>query len=271
MSWRDDTPPSVQGDLDLLADEALTAATKLLARQRGELYPFGVRLPLDGEPEVLHVDPSEGEGAQPAPDAVMDMLYESGTMMREGTRGVAFVSLVDTSNGDAVRVELEHCDGGPALVLLLPFRTRRLRRAVETGELEAQAGERRIWTRPAAPVADLGPGRRDGPARPAAHRRRPRGLLLRSAEPLAAWHQREHQRAPAQLLPRGPRPPPPQPRRPRRRGCGAEHAAAQDPRLQDARRSARQVPGNNGRHLNQTPGAARARARPSPLRPALRA
>jgi hypothetical protein len=145
MSWRDDTPPIVQGDLDLLADEALAAAKELLAKQRGELYPFGVRLPVVGEPEMLLVDPGEGE--YPAAGAVLDMLYELGTVMREGTRGVAFVSLVDASNGDAVRVELEHCDGGPALVLLLPFRTRRLRRAVETGELEAQLGERRIWAR----------------------------------------------------------------------------------------------------------------------------
>jgi len=37
--------------------------------------------------------------------------------------------------------------------------------------------------RAAAPIADLGPGRRDGPARSAAHRHRPRRLLLRPAEP----------------------------------------------------------------------------------------
>ena len=46
--------------------------------------------------------------------------------------------------------------------------------------------------RPAAPLADLGPGRGDGQPRPAAHRHRHRGLLLRPAQPLAARHQREH-------------------------------------------------------------------------------
>ena len=40
--------------------------------------------------------------------------------------------------------------------------------------------------RPAAPVADLGPGRGDGPARPAAHRHRASHLLLRPAQPLGS-------------------------------------------------------------------------------------
>ena len=40
--------------------------------------------------------------------------------------------------------------------------------------------------RAAAPLADLGPGRRDGPARPAADRHRPPGLLLRPRSPGSA-------------------------------------------------------------------------------------
>ena len=64
--------------------------------------------------------------------------------------------------------------------------------------------------RAAAPVADLGPGRRDGPARPAADRHRPADLLLRPAQPLAARHEREHQRPAAPVLPQGHRPQPAQ-------------------------------------------------------------
>ena len=60
--------------------------------------------------------------------------------------------------------------------------------------------------RAAAPLADLGPGHRDGPARAASHRHRSRDLLLRSAQPLAARHQREHQRAAPPVLPEGHRP-----------------------------------------------------------------
>jgi hypothetical protein len=144
VSWRDDTPQPVQDDLDLLAHEALTAATDLLAKQRGELFPFGYRLRLDGEKELLAADPGQGE--QPLGQAVLDLLYESTLAMRDGSRAVAFVAPVESPDGDAVRVELEHRDGGPALVLLVPYRTRRLRRAVETGELVASPGERRIWT-----------------------------------------------------------------------------------------------------------------------------
>ncbi len=93
--------------------------------------------------------------------------------------------------------------------------------------------------RAAAPVADLGPGRRDGPARPAAHRHRPGDLLLRPAQPLAARHQREHQRPAAPVLPQGHRPQQAQPRRPRRRRRRPQQPTPQDPRLEDPRRGPR--------------------------------
>src|SRR5437660_4814786 len=60
--------------------------------------------------------------------------------------------------------------------------------------------------RAAPPLARLGPGRRDGPARSAAHRHRPPDLFLRPAEPLATRHQREHQRAAPPVLPQRNRP-----------------------------------------------------------------
>jgi hypothetical protein len=55
----------------------------------------------------------------------------------------------------------------------------------------------------AATVADLGPGGGDGAARPPAGRHRPWRLLLRPAQPVAARHEREHQRALAQYFPKG--------------------------------------------------------------------
>ena len=73
MSWRDETPQALQDDLDLLANEALTAATHLLGKQRGELYPFGVRLPDHAEPEMVSDDPGEGE--HPASETVLALLY----------------------------------------------------------------------------------------------------------------------------------------------------------------------------------------------------
>ena len=67
----------------------------------------------------------------------------------------------------------------------------------------AQLGD---LARAAAPIADLGPGRGDGPARPSQDRRRRRGLLLRSTLTMAASEQREHQRPVAPVLPQGNRP-----------------------------------------------------------------
>jgi IS30 family transposase len=85
---------------------------------------------------------------------------------------------------------------------------------------DAIAATGRDAARAAPPILDLGSGCRDGPARPAADRHRPAGVLLRPAQPLAARHQREHQRAAAPVLPQGHRPQQAQPRRPhRRRHC----------------------------------------------------
>ncbi len=54
-----------------------------------------------------------------------------------------------------------------------------------------------------ASLAHLGSGRGDGAARPPQSRCRRAGLFLRSAKPVAARHQREHQRAPAPVLSQG--------------------------------------------------------------------
>ena len=68
------------------------------------------------------------------------------------------------------------------------------------------------------------------------------GLLLRPAQPLAARHQREHQRPAAPVLPQGHRPVPLQRRRPRRRRRHSQQTAPQDPRLEDPRRGPRRAP-----------------------------
>jgi hypothetical protein len=145
VSWRDTTDQQVQDELDRLAAESLDAALEFLAKQRGEFYPFAMAIDRDGGSEILGADPGEGE--HPSSTSVLDLLYESATSMRDGFRAVAFVAPVTSAGGDAVRVEIEHRDGGPALELLLPFTMRRrLRRRVEAGELVASEGERRVWS-----------------------------------------------------------------------------------------------------------------------------
>jgi hypothetical protein len=85
------------------------------------------------------------EGDRPASQSVLDLLYDGAVTQRDGLRAAAFVAPVETPDGDAVRVEAEHRDGGPALMLLLPYRRKKLRKAVEFGELTAAGGDRRVW------------------------------------------------------------------------------------------------------------------------------
>jgi len=142
MSWRDETPTSVQDDLDLLADQALSAAVHLLEKN-GEFYPFAASLDHEGTPEMAAADPGEGE--HPSSQAVLDLLYDSAASWRESRRAAAFAAPVETPDGDAVRVELEHRDGGPALALLLPYQRKKFRTTVEFGEVTAAPGDRRVW------------------------------------------------------------------------------------------------------------------------------
>jgi hypothetical protein len=62
-------------------------------------------------------------------------------------------------------------------------------------------------------------------------------LLLRTAQPVAARHQREHQRPAAPVLPQGHRPLATPARGSRRRRSRAQRPAPQDARLEDPRRS----------------------------------
>ena len=95
--------------------------------------------------------------------------------------------------------------------------------------------------RAAAPFADLGPRQGTRPARPAADRHRDRGLLRRSAQPLATRDQREHQRAAAPVLPQRHRPLALERRRHPSRRRRAQQPAPQDARLQDPGRSAQRA------------------------------
>lgn len=142
MTWREETPQALQDDLDLLAEQALDAAQHLLEKN-GEFYPFAVELSDDGTPQMAGADPGEGE--RPSSQAVLDLLYEGAVSHRDGMRAAAFATPVETPDGDAVRVEIEHRDGGPAIALLLPYRRKKLRKAIEFGQARAAAGQRRIW------------------------------------------------------------------------------------------------------------------------------
>jgi IS30 family transposase len=80
-------------------------------------------------------------------------------------------------------------------------------------------------------------GARVGTARSAPHRHGAGDLLRRPAQPLATRNEREHQRSASSVLPQRDRSHEAQSSRTRRRGPRPQHAAAQDARLEDARRS----------------------------------
>src|ERR1035437_555102 len=80
-------------------------------------------------------------------------------------------------------------------------------------------------------VVDLGPGQRDGAARAVHDRYRPPDLHLRSTQPVAARHEREHERPPTPVLPKGHQPRRGQPGRTRRRRRRTERPPSTNPRL----------------------------------------
>ena len=92
------------------------------------------------------------------------------------------------------------------------------------------------------PIADLGPGRRD--VSPPRDRERDWDacLLLSSGEPVATAQQREHERAPARLLPQGHEPARSHPRGPRPRQRPAQSSAPQSARLANTSRPVQYTP-----------------------------
>jgi len=140
-SWRDSATQQAQDDLDGLLDASLPFAQEMLDKH-GEFFPYALAVSASGETKDVAGDPGEGE--QPSSDAVLRTLVEGLRSERDMLRAAAVVSDVRLSDSDAVRVELEHIEG-QALVVLLPYRQRRLRRGIEYGEIRASQGERQIW------------------------------------------------------------------------------------------------------------------------------
>lgn len=141
-SWRDTTPQPIQDDLDGLVSTSLDAAHSLLTKN-GEFFPFGMTVSNDGEVALAAAD---GLGEQPASTDVLDALLAGLRSHVSSYRAAALVSDVRANGGDAVRVEAEHRDGGPAIVILMPYAKKGLvRKAVTFGQIAAGAGERRVW------------------------------------------------------------------------------------------------------------------------------
>ena len=140
-SWRDSATQEAQDDLDDLLNAALPFAQQLLG-ERGEFFPYGVVMASDGEVRMIAADTDQGD--TPRSSDVLATLVRGVRGEREALRAVALVSDVRAGETDAVRVELEHREGA-AMAVLLPYKKKRLRKAVEYAGLAASAASPTIW------------------------------------------------------------------------------------------------------------------------------
>lgn len=120
----------------------MEAAQHLLGKN-GEFFPFGFTLTTEGEQRMVAADPGLGE--YPASQAVLDFLCEGVFSERDALRGAAFVSHVRMEGSDAISVQVEHRDGGPAMQILQHYAKKRFRGGLEYGATSVSGIERRIW------------------------------------------------------------------------------------------------------------------------------
>lgn len=111
-SWRDTASPQCQADLDGLLGHTLGVAQQTLERY-GQLSPFGAAVGANGSTRMLASDP----GGNPTSQQVLDLLIDGARSDKESLRAVAIVADVSLSDGDAVRVELEHREGQTMVVV----------------------------------------------------------------------------------------------------------------------------------------------------------
>lgn len=142
-SWRDSASEQVQADLDGLLHASLPFAQQLL-EEHGDFLPYGVAVSTAGQLRMVAAD--VGQRVRPSSVELLSMLVDGLRRRREAIRAVALVFRVRLVASEAVRVELEHRDG-PAIAVLVPYRTRRLRRAIQYGDLTSAPGTHRLWTR----------------------------------------------------------------------------------------------------------------------------
>jgi hypothetical protein len=141
-SWRDIASADAQNDLDGLLDACLSFATQQLDT-RGEFFPFAAVAGIGGETRMVAADPGLGE--PPISTAILDGLVRGLRGERGSLRATAIAADVRTESSDAIRVELEHQDGH-LIVVLLPYRKKRLKRGIEYGQLTAGSGVAQIWS-----------------------------------------------------------------------------------------------------------------------------
>lgn len=143
MSWRDDTPQTVQSDLDEVLERIFQVVEQVLVDLPG-ILPFGVQTGRDGNAALVIPDPQEND-AQPVVSTVMDEVLAILASRAQSLRVIGTAMPVEVDGVDAVCVEWEHRDGGPGLRLLRQYTPTRKGMAVQWGESQAQVVDKRLW------------------------------------------------------------------------------------------------------------------------------
>jgi len=141
--WRETTPAAVQGDLDALVALAVATARDALARRHG-FQPFSVQLDDDRLPQVSWMDP-QVSGPRPRAADLLPLLVSSLKEQRERLLAGGVVADTTVDGGDVIRVELEHRDGGPGLVVAVPYRPSWVGGEISLGERRVATCARKVW------------------------------------------------------------------------------------------------------------------------------
>lgn len=140
VSLNDTISPQAQTDFEALRDSALPFALQTIAK-RGELLPFGFTVSSEGTLDMIGALP---EGDSPLSDDVLAMLQDGVRANRDGLRAAIYVSDVRTSQGDAVRLQLEHSEGA-AVTFAYPYTRSRFRKTLTQGKPFMVEGELFAW------------------------------------------------------------------------------------------------------------------------------
>ncbi|GAA0626109.1 hypothetical protein HPO96_35600 [Kribbella sandramycini] len=138
-SWRDTASEEAQETLDGLFSTALDLAEQQIGKQGG-FAPFALHVTAEGDGSIEMAD-------EPDSDKALEILWSGAREQRDKLAAVAVVvdvSLPDDGWADGIRVEAEHREG-VALIVVAPYRRKRLRRSVELGQFRSVPGEQRVW------------------------------------------------------------------------------------------------------------------------------
>lgn len=135
--------PALTREITALAEALLDLARTMLKRNQ-QLYPFGATL--DGRGEVAMLS---GDLGHPwaGGDELVDLLYQE-LASRVAADPAVRAAGVCREHDNTIEVAVEH-GSGPAMALALPYRRRRIGKAVEFGTITTSEGRARIFGPPA--------------------------------------------------------------------------------------------------------------------------